>query len=197
MQFDRGLHFALLRPSTRTDGVGARGPYVLLTDRKVNLLKDLIPLLEQVAKSGRPLLRGRRRLRGRALATLIVNQIRGILRCVAVKAPGFGDRRKAMLADMARSPAASWCPKSSASSSRTCRLNQLGRAKRVVVDRTPRRSSAVRAIARRSRVAWRRIRREIEKSTSDYDKEKLEERLAKLAGGVAVIRVGAPVRVGR
>jgi chaperonin GroEL len=192
MQFDRGY----TSPYFVTDAEKMESvldePYVLLTDRKVNLLKDLIPLLEQVAKSGRPLLLVADDFEGEALATLIVNQIRGVLRCVAVKAPGFGDRRKAMLADMAALTGGELVSEELGLKLEDVQLTQLGRAKRVVVDKDS--TTIIGGAGDRKAIEGRmaQIRREIEKSTSDYDKEKLEERLAKLAGGVAVIRVGAP-----
>ncbi len=192
MQFDRGYTSPYFVTDPEKMEAVLEDPYVLLTDRKVNLLKDLIPLLEQVAKSGRPLLLVADDVEGEALATLIVNQIRGVLRCVAVKAPGFGDRRKAMLADMAALTGGQLVSEELGLKLEDVQLGQLGRAKRVVSDKDS--TTIIGGAGDRKAIEGRmaQIRREIDKSTSDYDKEKLEERLAKLAGGVAVIRVGAP-----
>ena len=192
MQFDRGY----LSPYFVTDPekmeAALEDVYVLLCDRKISSLKDMVPLLEQVAKSGRPLLAVAEDVTGEALATLIVNQIRGVLHCVAVKAPGFGDRRKAMLEDMAVLTGGQVISDELGLKLEEVTLEQLGHARRVVVDRE---STTIvggggdaRAIAGRAQ----QIRRQIEDAKSDYDREKLEERLAKLSGGVAVIRVGAP-----
>jgi len=192
MQFDRGYTSPYFVTDTEKMEAVLEDPYVLLTDRKVNLLKDLIPLLEQVAKSGRPILFVAEDFEGEALATLIVNQIRGVLRSVAVKAPGFGDRRKAMLEDMAVLTGGQLVSEELGLKLEDVQLEQLGRAKRVVADKDS--TTIIGGSGDRKAIDGRmsQIRREIEKSTSDYDKEKLEERLAKLAGGVAVIRVGAP-----
>jgi chaperonin GroEL len=192
MQFDRGYTSPYFVTDTEKMESVLEDPYVLLTDRKVNLLKDLIPLLEQVAKSGRPILLVAEDFEGEALATLIVNQIRGVLKSVAVKAPGFGDRRKAMLADMAVLTGGQLVSEELGLKLEDVQLAQLGRAKRVVADKDT--TTIIGGAGDRKAIDGRtaQIRREIEKATSDYDKEKLEERLAKLAGGVAVIRVGAP-----
>jgi chaperonin GroEL len=192
MQFDRGYTSPYFITDPEKMEAVLEDPYILLTDRKVNLLKDLIPLLEQAAKSGRPLLLVAEDFEGEALATLIVNQIRGVLRCVAVKAPGFGDRRKAMLADMTALTGGQLVSEELGLKLEDVQLAQLGRAKRVVSDKDT--TTIIGGAGDRKAIEGRmaQIRREIEKSTSDYDKEKLEERLAKLAGGVAVIRVGAP-----
>jgi chaperonin GroEL len=192
MQFDRGYTSPYFITDPEKMEAVLEDPYVLLTDRKVNLLKDLIPLLEQVAKSGRPILFVADDFEGEALATLIVNQIRGVLKSVAVKAPGFGDRRKAMLADMAVLVGGQVVSEELGLKLEDVQLEQLGRAKRVVADKDN--TTIIGGAGDRKAIDGRmaQIRREIEKATSDYDKEKLEERLAKLAGGVAVIRVGAP-----
>ena len=192
MQFDRGYTSPYFITDPEKMESVLEEPYVLLTDRKVNLLKDLIPLLEQVAKSGRPILFVAEDFEGEALATLIVNQIRGVLKSVAVKAPGFGDRRKAMLADMAVLTGGQLVSEEIGIKLEDVQLAQLGRAKRVVADKDT--TTIIGGAGDRKAIEGRmaQIRREIEKATSDYDKEKLEERLAKLAGGVAVIRVGAP-----
>jgi chaperonin GroEL len=192
MQFDRGF----LSPYFITDAekmeAALEDAYVLLCDRKIGGLKDLIPLLDQVAKSGRPLLVVAEEVEGEALATLIVNQIRGILKSCAVKAPGFGDRRKAMLQDMAVLTGGTVISEEIGLKLETVGLDQLGRAKRIAIDKDN--TTIIGGAGNKPDIQARvqQIRREIEKTTSDYDREKLQERLAKLAGGVAVVRVGAP-----
>ncbi len=192
MQFDRGF----LSPYFVTDAEKMEAvledPVVLIVDRKVSTLQDLIKLLEAVAKSGTPLLVIAEDVEGEALATLIVNHIRGTFRNCAVKAPGFGDRRKAMLQDIAILTGAQVISEELGIKLENVTIEQLGRAKRVVVDKdnTTIVSGAGDAKAIKGRVE--QIRREIDNTTSDYDREKLQERLAKLAGGVAVIKVGAP-----
>jgi chaperonin GroEL len=192
MQFDRGYTSPYFITDPEKMEAALEEPYVLLTDRKVNLLKDLIPLLEQVAKSGRPILFVADDFEGEALATLIVNQIRGVLKSVAVKAPGFGDRRKAILTDMSMLTGGELVSEELGRRLEDVQLASLGRARRVVVDKDT--TTIIGGAGARSAIDGRmtQIRREIAKATSDYDREKLEERLAKLAGGVAVIRVGAP-----
>ncbi len=192
MQFDRGYMSPYFITDAEKMEAVLEDAYVLLTDRKLNILKDLIPLLEQVAKSARPILFVAEDVEGEALATLIVNQIRGVLKSIAVKAPGFGDRRKAMLQDMAVLTGGELISEELGLKLEDVRLEQLGRAQRVVADKDT--TTIIGGAGKRPAIEGRmnQIRKEIEKTTSDYDKEKLEERLAKLAGGVAVIRVGAP-----
>ena len=192
MRFDRGY----ISPYFITDAEKMQAvledPFLLLCDHKIGLLKELVPLLEQIAKSGRPLLFVAEDIEGEALATLVVNQIRGVLRAVAVKAPGFGDRRKEMLQDIAVLTAGQVISSELGLRLEQVELRQLGRAKRVVVDKesTTLIGGGGRKDAIEARIA--QIRKQIEAASSDYDREKLQERLARLAGGVGVIRVGAP-----
>lgn len=192
MQFDRGfLSPYFITDAERMEAV-LEDALVLLCDRKIGALRDMIPLLEQIAKSGRPVLVVAEDVEGEALATLIVNQIRGVLKACAVKAPGFGDRRKAMLEDMAILTGGQLVAEELGLKLENATLELLGRASRVVVDKEH--TTLIGGAGDRKRIDGRvqQIRREIEDTTSDYDREKLEERLAKLSGGVAVIRVGAP-----
>jgi chaperonin GroEL len=192
MQFDRGY----ISPYFVTDNEKMEAiledAYLLLTDRKLNILKDLVSLLEQVAKAGRPILLIADDIEGEALATLIVNQIQGVLKSVAVKAPGFGDRRKAMLQDIATLTGGQVISEELGIKLEEVGLEQLGRAKRLVVDREY--TTIIGGAGQRKAIDDRmqQIRHEIDKVSSDYDRDKLRERLAKLSGGVAVIRVGAP-----
>ena len=192
MQFDRGF----LSPYfvTNPDKMEAvlEDCLVLLCDRKISSLNDMIPLLEQILKAGRPLLVEAEDVEGEALATLIVNQLRGSLKSCAVKAPGFGDRRKAMLQDMAVLTAGQVISEELGLKLEHAKIEELGRCKRVVVDKDN--CTIIGGAGDRKQIDGRieQIRREIDKTTSDYDKEKLQERLAKLSGGVAVVRVGAP-----
>jgi chaperonin GroEL len=192
MKFDRGfISPYFVTDAERMEAV-LEDPFVLLCDHKIGALRDLIPVLEQVAKSGRPLLIVAEDIEGEALATLIDNQLRGVLKGCAVKAPGFGDRRKAMLEDIAILTGGQVISEELGLKLENVTLQQLGRAARVVADKEN--TTLIGRVGDRSRIEGRlqQIRREIEKTTSDYDREKLEERLAKLSGGVAVIRVGAP-----
>jgi chaperonin GroEL len=192
LQFDRGY----LSPYFVTDAekmeVVLEDARVLLTDHKLAVMKDLLPLLEQVARAGEALLVIAEDAEGEALATLVVNKLRGTLRCVAVKAPGFGDRRKDMLADIATLTGAEVASEEAGVKLESLPLTSLGRVKRIVVDRD--KATLIGGAGDPKAIEGRRqqIRQQIAKTTSDYDREKLEERLAKLSGGVAVIRVGAP-----
>jgi chaperonin GroEL len=192
LQFDRGY----LSPYFVTDAekmeVVLEDARILLTDRKLTVMKDLLPLLEQIARAGEALLVIAEDVEGEALATLVVNRLRGTLRCVAVKAPGFGERRKDMLADIATLTGAEVASEEAGVKLESLPLAALGRVKRIVVDRD--KTTLIGGAGDPKAIEGRRsqIRQQITKTTSDYDKEKLEERLAKLSGGVAVIRVGAP-----
>ncbi len=191
MQFDRGY----LSPYFVTDPEKMEAvlddPYILIHDKKIGAMKDLLPVLEKVAQSGKPLLIIAEDVEGEALATLVVNKLRGTLKVAAVKAPGFGDRRKEMLRDIAILTAGQVISEEVGFKLENATLNDLGRAKRVVVDKDN--TTLVDGKGKESDIQGRigEIRGAIEKSTSDYDREKLQERLAKLAGGVAVIHVGA------
>ena len=192
MQFDRGFISPYFITNPEKMEAVMEDALVLISDRKISILKDLIPLLEQVAKSARPLLVVAEDVEGEALATLIVNQVRSALKSCAVKAPGFGDRRKAMLEDIAALTGGQVVSEDLGVKLEHVAIEQLGRAKRVVIDKDN--TTIIGGAGNRKQIDGRieQIRREIEKTTSDYDREKLQERLAKLAGGVAVIRVGAP-----
>jgi chaperonin GroEL len=192
MQFDRGFLSPYFITNPEKMEAVLEDPYILLSDRKITALKDLIPVLEQIAKSGRPLLVIAEDVESEALAGLIVNQLRGSLKSCAVKAPGFGDRRKAMLQDIAELTGATVVSEDLGLTLERVTVEQLGHAKRAVVDKDD--TTIIGGAGDRVRIQGRvdQIRRELEKTTSDYDKEKLQERLAKLVGGVAVIRVGAP-----
>ena len=192
MQFDRGFVSPYFVTDPERMEAVLEDAYVLLCDRKISSLNDMLPLLEQVAKASKPLLVVAEDVDGEALATLIVNQLRGALKGCAVKAPGFGDRRKAMLEDIAAVTGAQVIAEDLGLKLEGANIEQLGRAERVVVDKDN--TTIIGGAGQRVRIDGRiqQIRHEIEKTTTDYDREKLEERLAKLAGGVAVIRVGAP-----
>ncbi len=192
LQFDRGY----LSPYFVTDPekmeAVVEDARLLVTDRKLAVMKDLLPLLEQVARAGEALVIVAEDVEGEALATLVVNKLRGSLRCVAVKAPGFGDRRKDMLADIATLTGGEVISEETGVRLENVQPAQLGRAHRVVVDREKTTIIGGRGAATAIEGRKQQIRQQIIKATSDYDREKLEERLAKLSGGVAVIRVGAP-----
>jgi chaperonin GroEL len=192
MQFDRGYISPYFVTNPEKMQAVLEDVYVLLCDRKLSNLQDVIPLLEQVAKAGRPILFVAEDVEGEPLAALILNKLRGVLHCIAVKAPGFGDRRKEMLQDMAVLTGGQVISEETGRKLDSVTLNDLGRCKRVVSDKDT--TTLIGGAGDRKAIEGRmkQIRAQIEKATSDYDKEKLQERLAKLSGGVAVIRVGAP-----
>jgi chaperonin GroEL len=195
MQFDRGYlsPYFINKPDTMVAEL--EGPLLLLVDKKISNIRELLPVLEAVAKSGRPLLIVAEDVEGEALATLVVNNMRGIVKVAAVKAPGFGDRRKAMLQDIAILTGGTVISEEVGLSLEGATLEHLGQAKRVVLNKenTTIIDGAGQQVDIESRVA--QIRKQVEETSSDYDKEKLQERLAKLAGGVAVIKVGAATEV--
>jgi chaperonin GroEL len=195
MQFDRGYLSPYFINNPDKQVVALDNPFVLLFDKKISNIRDLLPVLEQVAKAGRPLLIIAEDVEGEALATLVVNNIRGILKTCAVKAPGFGDRRKAMLEDIAILTGGQVIAEEVGLTLEKATLNDLGQAKRVEIakENTTIIDGAGNAAAIEARV--KQVRVQIEEATSDYDREKLQERVAKLAGGVAVIKVGAATEV--
>jgi len=195
MQFDRGYLSPYFINSPEKQIAVLENPYVLLHDKKISNIRDLLPILEQVAKAGRPLLIVAEEVEGEALATLVVNSIRGILKTCAVKAPGFGDRRKAMLEDIAILTGGTVIAEETGMSLEKATLNDLGQAKKVEIakENTTIIDGAGDSKGIEARV--KAIRAQIEEATSDYDKEKLQERVAKLAGGVALIKVGAATEV--
>jgi chaperonin GroEL len=191
MQFDRGY----LSPYFVTDSermeCSLEDAYVLIHEKKISSMKDLLPVLEQVAKSGKPLMVIAEDVEGEALATLVVNKLRGTLHVCAAKAPGFGDRRKAMLEDIAILTGGTCITEDLGIKLENMKLSDLGRAKKLVIDKDN--TTIVEGAGKAKDIAGRvtQIRNQIEETTSDYDREKLQERLAKLVGGVAVIKVGA------
>ena len=195
MQFDRGYLSPYFINQAESQSVELEDPYILLFDKKISNIRDLLPLLEGVAKSGRPLLVIAEDIEGEALATLVVNNIRGIVKVAGVKAPGFGDRRKAMLQDIAILTGGQVIAEEVGLSLEKATLEDLGNAKKVQItkDNTTLIDGAGTGSDIKSRID--QINREIEDSTSDYDKEKLQERVAKLSGGVAVVKVGAPTEI--
>ena len=195
MQFDRGYLSPYFINTPEKQTAILENPFVLLHDKKVSNIRDLLPILEQVAKAGRPLLIIAEDVEGEALATLVVNNIRGILKTVAVKAPGFGDRRKAMLEDIAILTGGQVIAEETGLTLEKATLAELGSAKRIEVakENTTIIDGAGEASAIENRV--KQVRTQIDEATSDYDREKLQERVAKLAGGVAVIKVGAATEV--
>ncbi len=195
MQFDKGYQSPHFVTKVETMECVLENPYILVHEKKISTVRDLLPLLEQVAKAGKPLLIIAEDVEGEALATLVVNRLRGILQCCAVKAPGFGDRRKAMLQDIAVLSGAKAILEDLGIEMKSITLADLGQAKKVIVDKdnTTVIEGSGKTADIRGRIA--QIRREIEDTTSDYDREKLQERLAKLSGGVAQINVGAATEV--
>ena len=195
MQFDRGYLSPYFINQAESQSVELEDPYILLFDKKISNIRDLLPLLEGVAKSGRPLLVIAEDIEGEALATLVVNNIRGIVKVAGVKAPGFGDRRKAMLQDIAILTGGQVIAEEVGLSLEKATLEDLGNAKKVQItkDNTTLIDGAGTSSDIKSRID--QINKEIEDSTSDYDKEKLQERVAKLSGGVAVVKVGAPTEI--
>src|SRR5512141_550845 len=191
MQFDRGyLSPYFVTDPERMEAV-LEDPYILINEKKVSSMKDLLPLLEQIARSSKPLLIIAEDVEGEALATLVVNKLRGTLQAVAVKAPGFGDRRKAMLQDIATLTGGKAITEDLGIKLENVQVGDLGQAKKITVDKDN--TTIVEGKGKQAEIEGRvkEIRSQVEKTTSDYDREKLQERLAKLVGGVAVIKVGA------
>ena len=195
MQFDRGYLSPYFINKPETGAVELENPFILLADKKISNIRELLPLLEAVAKAGKPLLIVAEDVEGEALATLVVNTMRGIVKVAAVKAPGFGDRRKAMLQDIAILTGGTVISEEIGMELEKATLEDLGQAKRVVINKDT--TIIIDGIGEESAIQGRvtQIRQQIEEATSDYDKEKLQERVAKLAGGVAVIKVGAATEV--
>jgi len=195
MQFDRGYLSPYFINNPERQIAVLDDPYILFHDKKISSIRDLLPVLEQVAKAGKPLLIVAEEVEGEALATLVVNNIRGILKTCAVKAPGFGDRRKAMLEDMAILTGGTVIAEEVGLKLENASLKDLGRAKRIEIGKEE--TTIIDGAGDKSAIEGRikAIRQQIEETTSDYDREKLQERVAKLAGGVAVVRVGAATEV--
>jgi chaperonin GroEL len=195
MQFDRGYLSPYFINNAQTQSAELEKPYVLLVDKKISNIRELLPLLESLAKTSRPLLVIAEDVEGEALATLVVNTMRGILKAAAVKAPGFGDRRKAMLQDIAILTGGTVISDEVGLSLEKASLNDLGEAKKVLVEKEN--TTIIDGAGKPSDIQARiaSIRQQIEETTSDYDKEKLQERVAKLSGGVALIKVGAATEV--
>ncbi|MEH6507996.1 chaperonin GroEL [Halopseudomonas aestusnigri] len=195
MQFDRGYLSPYFVNKPETMSADLDNPYILLVDKKISNIRELLPVLEAVAKAGRPLMIVAEDVEGEALATLVVNNMRGIVKVAAVKAPGFGDRRKAMLQDIAILTGGTVISEEVGLSLETATLEHLGQAKSVQINKDN--STIVDGAGAKADIEARvnQIRKQVEETTSDYDREKLQERLAKLAGGVAVIKVGAATEV--
>ncbi len=191
MQFDRGYISPYFVTDAERMEVNLENPYLLICEKKVSGMKDLLPILEQIAKMGRPFVLLAEDVEGEALATLVVNKLRGTLLCAAVKAPGFGDRRKAMLEDIAILTGGQVISEDLGIKIENVKLNDLGKAKKVTIDKDN--TTIIEGAGDPAKIQGRvkQIKAQIEETTSDYDREKLQERLAKLVGGVAVIKVGA------
>jgi chaperonin GroEL len=195
MQFDRGYLSPYFVTDAETMEAVLENPVILIHDKKISAMKDLLPILEKVAQTGSPILVIAEDLEGEALATLVVNKLRGTLRVAAVKAPGFGDRRKAMLEDVAILTSGTVISEEQGYKLENATLSYLGKAKKVVIDKDN--TTIVEGAGKKDDIKKRinEIKAQIEKTTSDYDKEKLQERLAKLSGGVAVLKIGAATEV--
>ncbi|WWO99887.1 MAG: chaperonin GroEL [Candidatus Dasytiphilus stammeri] len=195
MQFDRGYLSPYFINKSETGTIELEHPFILLVDKKISNIREMLPILEAVAKSNKPLLLIAEDVEGEALATLVVNNMRGIVKVAAVKAPGFGDRRKAMMQDIAILTKGTVISEEIGLELEKSTLEDLGQAKRVVINKDT--TTIIDGIGQQSAIKGRitQIRQQIEEATSDYDKEKLQERVAKLAGGVAVIKVGAATEV--
>ncbi|CCK16093.1 Heat shock protein 60 family chaperone GroEL [Cronobacter universalis NCTC 9529] len=195
MQFDRGYLSPYFINKPETGAVELESPFILLADKKISNIREMLPVLEAVAKAGKPLLIIAEDVEGEALATLVVNTMRGIVKVAAVKAPGFGDRRKAMLQDIAILTGGTVISEEIGMELEKATLEDLGQAKRVVINKDA--TTIIDGVGEESAIQGRvgQIRQQIEEATSDYDREKLQERVAKLAGGVAVIKVGAATEV--
>ena len=195
MQFDRGYISPYFVTDQEKMEVELEAPYILLHEKKIGIMKDLVPILEQIAKAGKPLLIIAEDMEGEALATLVVNKVRGTLKCAAVKAPGFGDRRKAMLQDIAILTGGKFVSDDLGIKLENITLNDLGTCRTVKIDKDN--TTIVDGAGKREDIEGRvkQIRGEIEETKSDYDREKLQERLAKIVGGVAVIKIGAATEI--
>lgn len=195
MQFDRGYLSPYFVTDPESMEAALENPYILIHDKKISSMKDLLPVLEKIAQSGRPLLIIAEDVEGEALATLVVNKLRGTLRVAAVKAPGFGDRRKAMLEDIATLTGGTVISEEKGYKLENATLSYLGTAKKITIDKDN--TTVVEGAGTQEDIKRRinEIRTQIDKTTSDYDREKLQERLAKLSGGVAVIKIGAATEV--
>ncbi len=195
MQFDRGYLSPYFINKPEAGAVELESPFILMADKKISNIREMLPVLEAVAKAGKPLLIVAEDVEGEALATLVVNTMRGVVKVAAVKAPGFGDRRKAMLQDIAILTGGTVISEEIGMELEKAALEDLGQAKRVVINKDT--TTIIDGVGEESAISGRvtQIRQQIEEATSDYDKEKLQERVAKLAGGVAVLKVGAATEV--